>query len=132
MASSYHSFPVSLPLLSISRFLKSRIKSLCSFLTLGYRIHTTLVQSTSVYIAYLLIPGQLYIQGSLNNSWSHCDKWQVTPGQHMENIKKKLKETILQMVGGVMLPLGGCRQKLLWKYLHSVTARIGCTFLNIP
>lgn len=35
----------------------------------------------------------------------------------MENIKKKLKETILQMVGGVMLPLGGCRQKLLWKYL---------------
>lgn len=48
----------------------------------------------------------------------------------MENIyiKKKLKETILQMVGGVMLPLGGCRQKLLWKYLRSVTH---FTFLNI-
>lgn len=70
--------------------------------------------------------------GQLKQQWSHCDKWQVTPGQHMENIKKKLKETILQMVGGVMLPLGGCRQRLLWKYLGSVTARIGCTFLNIP
>lgn len=40
-------------------------RALCSFLTLGYRIHTTSVHSISVYIACSLIPGQLYLRRSL-------------------------------------------------------------------